>query len=112
MLYRILNSLSEEQVEDVLKQFEKEVFKQAAENQEVFTADALDEDCVERFLCQLFVSDSSMELSRASSKTRIMNLLQEALNKTPPEHQNVLPPSSYSLYEWNDLVQMVLGARK
>ena len=30
MLYRILSSLSEEQVEDVLKQFEKEVFKQAA----------------------------------------------------------------------------------
>ena len=88
------------------------------ENQEVFTADALDEDCVERFLCQLFVSDSSMELSRASSKTRIMNLLQEALNKTdrsnnvnniPPEHQNVLPPSLYSIYEWNDLVQMILG---
>ena len=29
MLYRILSSLSEEQVEDILKQFEKEVFKQA-----------------------------------------------------------------------------------
>ena len=29
MLYRILSSLSEEQVEDILKQFEKEVAKQA-----------------------------------------------------------------------------------
>jgi len=121
MLYQILSSLSEEQIEDVLKQFEKEVFKQATENQEVFTANGLGEDCVERFLCQLFVSDSSMELSRASRKTRIMHLLQEALNETdrsnnvnniPPEHQSVLPSSSYSIYEWNDLVQIILGARK
>ena len=33
MLYRILSSLNEEQVDDVLKQFEKEIIKQAAGNQ-------------------------------------------------------------------------------
>lgn len=37
MLYRILSGLSEEQVDDVLKQFEKEVIKQASGNQRSLT---------------------------------------------------------------------------
>jgi len=123
MLYRILSSLSEEQVDDVLKQFEKEVIKQASEKQGILGSQSFGEDCVKQFLCRLLVSDSAMELSRASSKMRVMNLLQDALNETDDsndlyntvsENQNLnnLSPSSYSIYEWNDLIQMILGSRK
>jgi len=123
MLYRILSSLSEEQVDDVLKQFEKEVIKQASEKQGILGSQSFGEDCVKQFLCRLLVSDSAMELSRASSKMRVMNLLQDALNETDDsndlyntvsENQNLnnLSRSSYSIYEWNDLIQMILGSRK
>ena len=77
------------------------------------------DDCVKQFLCQLFVSDSSMDLSRASNKMRVMNLLQEALNETEnsvnskhiPQNQNRNHPlpTSYSIYEWNDLIQVILA---
>ena len=90
------------------------------EKQEIFGSQSFGEDCVKQFLCRLFVSDSAMELSRASSKMRVMSLLQEVLNETDnsnnlyssaSENQNLnnLSLSSYSIYEWNDLIQMILG---
>jgi len=123
MLYRILNSLSEEQVEDILNKFEKEVIKRASDYQEMLGSGYYGEDCIKRFLCGLFVSDPAMELSRSSKKMRVMSLLQDALNETDnsnslndiaSENQNLnmLLPHSYSIYEWNDLIQMILGSRK
>ena len=90
------------------------------EKQGILGSQSFGEDCVKQFLCRLLVSDSAMELSRASSKMRVMNLLQDALNETDDsndlyntvsENQNLnnLSPSSYSIYEWNDLIQMILG---
>ena len=92
------------------------------ERGELNAKDVLGEDCAKQFLCQLFVSDSSMDLSRNSKKIRVMNLLQEALNVTENSvNQNNMPytkdnkarnrplPTSYSIYEWNDLIQMILG---
>ena len=90
------------------------------EKQEILGSQSFGEDCVKQFLCRLLVSDSAMELSRASSKMRVMSLLQDALNETDDSNNlyniasdnqnlNILSPSPYSIYEWNDLIQMVLG---
>ena len=90
------------------------------EKQEILGNQSFGEDCVKQFLCRLLVSDSAMELSRASSKMRVMSLLQDALNETDDSNNlyniasdnqnlNILSPSPYSIYEWNDLIQMVLG---
>lgn len=70
----------------------------------------------------MFISNSSVPLSISSSDdfrtSRVMNLFLNAMNT--PEMRNAIAGmkqdvknmeslDSYSIYEWNDLIQIILG---
>merc|ERR1712110_240489 len=125
MLYRIISSLNEEQVDDLLTQFEKQIIHHANAKEELYDIKNGGKECVNNLICQMFVTDSPLvSMSEPSKKLRIMNLLREAMdskgelngsetdtinrNKNLSD-QNVVSLDSYSVYDWKDLIKLILG---
>ena len=79
------------------------------------------EDCINNLLCQMFLYNSSVSLSSSSDafrKSRVMNLLLEAMtltgvgndiNGVKHNDASMAALDSYSIYEGNDLIQIILG---
>lgn len=83
----------------------------------------LDDDCIKKFVCQLLVANFSVPpATQDFRKLRLINLLQEATHLPKMEYdnqernnnnvmhgQNAALLNSYSIYEWGDLIKLVLG---
>ena len=84
------------------------------------------EDCIQKLLCEMFVtnltevSSGTKEISR---KSRVLHLLRQVLdlkesdtidnmvesNDSTSANTKVLQDEPYSIFEWHDLIQILLG---
>ena len=84
------------------------------------------EDCIQKLLCEMFVtnltevSSGTKEISR---KSRVLHLLRQVLdlkesdtidntvesNDSASANTRVLQDEPYSIFEWHDLIQILLG---
>ena len=84
------------------------------------------EDCIQKLLCEMFVtnltevSSGTKEISR---KSRVLHLLRQVLdlkesdtidnmvvsNVSTSANTKVLQDEPYSIFEWHDLIQILLG---
>ena len=84
------------------------------------------EDCIQKLLCEMFVTNFTEVSSYnkgVSRKSRVLHLLRQALDLKESDtidnmaaesdsksaNAKVLQDEPYSIFEWHDLIQILLG---
>jgi len=84
------------------------------------------EDCIQKLLCEMFVTnltEVSSGTKEVSRKSRVLHLLRQVLdlkesdtidnvvegNDSTIDNTKILQEEPYSIFEWHDLIQILLG---